>query len=327
MMKEKIGDASEASLAANAARAIQVIIRPPRATYDLADVGPVHFPGNEAPIPRIPIAFKNRNGHNLVGSVYISGSFYTEEQHLCVIYLHGNVGSQKEGRFIVPYLAPRGISVFCFDFSGSGLSGGDFVTLGSREHLDVIEAINFLNVQFQITDFVLWGRSMGSACAVMAASLSPLIRGIIVDSPYASISKLFSAISQQVPLPSVIRPIAVWWIKQEVQKKANFDCDEVQPIESAKRANCPLMLGHATDDDFVPYKHGVQIFQAYACPDKEMVTLTGGHNGQRDPGWIMKCLRFILRVFGLKFHYFEVVVTCDNVEHVGSFRDLMGTTT
>jgi hypothetical protein len=49
----------------------------------------------------------------------------------------------------------------------------EFVALGFHEHLDVIEAINFLNVQFQISDFVLWGRSMGSACAVMAASMSP----------------------------------------------------------------------------------------------------------------------------------------------------------
>ena len=315
---------AESSLMENAHRAVQVIIRPPRAEYDLNKVGNVYFMSTQPPIPRIPISFKNRRGLNLVGSFYISGSFYEEAKHYCVIYLHGNVGSQQEGRFLVRLLAPRGISVFCFDFSGSGLSGGEHVTLGYYEHLDVIDAIDFLNKQFKVDNVVLWGRSMGAACAVMAARKSPLIRGIIVDSAYRSLSKLFMAISKQTPLPSVIRPVAVWWIKKEVMNKAGFDCNKVSPAHCGKKTTTvPLMLGHATDDDFVPYDHGVRIYKKYGCEDKEMMTLKGGHNGVRDPGWIMKCLRFILRVFGLPFEYFEVEFTQENVEHASSFAELM----
>lgn len=314
----------EASLMENAQRAIKVIIRPPRASYELTGISNIYYSMRSAPIPRIPLQFKNRQGMNLVGSLYISGSFYEEEKHRCVIYLHGNVGSQQEGRFCVKLLAPRGITVFCFDFSGSGLSGGEYVTLGFREHEDVIDAINFLNTQFKINEFVLWGRSMGAACAVMAAPKSPLIKGIIVDSAYRNLTKLFSAISTQTPLPSVIRPIAVWWIKKEVQAAAGFDCNDVSPSKSAtKCVDVPLMLGHAEDDDFVPYRHGQRIFEKYACEDKEMVTMTGGHNGTRDLTWIMKCIRFILRVLGLKFEYIEVEVTQENAEHVSSFSELL----
>lgn len=314
----------EASLMENAQRAIRVIIRPPRCEYRLNAISNIPYVLGSAPIPRIPIQFKNRRGVNLVGSLYISGSFYEEKEHRCAIYLHGNVGSQQEGRFLVKLLAPRGISVFCFDFSGSGLSGGEYVTLGCREHEDVIDSINFLNKQFKMNHYVLWGRSMGAAAAVMAAPKSPLIRGIIVDSAYRNLTKLFSSISTQTPLPSVIRPIAVWWIKKEVQAAAGFNCNDVSPSKSAaKCVNVPLMLGHAADDDFVPYHHGQRIFEKYACADKEMVTMTGGHNGKRDLGWIMKCIRFILRVFGQQFEYFEVEVTQENVEHAASFAELM----
>jgi pimeloyl-ACP methyl ester carboxylesterase len=304
-------------------RAINVIIRPPRAQYSLDDLGPVPTAAYPQPVPRVPIAFKNRNGFRLVGSFYPSGTIRSEERHVCVIYLHGNVGSQNEGRFLVPNLAPRGICVFCFDFSGCGLSDGEHVTLGFHEHLDVVDSIEFLNSQFNVTDFVLWGRSMGAVCAVMAAQLSPRIRGIIVDSAFSSLLDLFSAISRQVPMPSVIRPIALWWIKHEVESRAHFECSRVAPAQAGRQSTIPLMLGHCEDDAFVPYSHGVAIFEEYGCPDKEMMTLTGGHNGRRDIGWIMKCVRFILRVFEMRFQYIEVEMTMDNVEHVASFTDLL----
>ncbi|OHT12539.1 Clan SC, family S33, methylesterase-like serine peptidase [Tritrichomonas foetus] len=315
---------SEASLMENANRAINVIIRPPRTTYKLEELTNIYFDIKLPPIPRIPISFKNRNGLNLVGSFYISGSFNTEKTHYCVVYLHGNVGTQKEGRFLVKYLCPRGICVYCFDFAGSGLSGGEYVTLGHNEQYDIVDSLDFLRDHFHVTHFVLWGRSMGAASAVLAASLHPMIKGIIVDSAYSSLSSLFSAIAQQTPLPSFIRPMAVWWIKHEVQQRAGFDCNDVNPSKiAAKNVNVPLFLGHCTDDNFVPYSHGVKIYQKYACPDKEMMTMTGGHNGVRDPGWIMKCIRFILRVFDLPFQYFEVEFTPETVEHVASFADLM----
>lgn len=315
---------SEASLMENAHRAVSVIIRPPRTTYEEKSLTNLRYPGGDNPIPRLPISFKNRRDVKLVGSFYISGAYYTEERHCCIIYLHGNVGSQQEGRSLVGTLAPRGISVFCFDMSGSGNSGGEFVTLGFYEHEDVLDSIAFLTKQFQIHEFVLWGRSMGGACALMAAHKSPLIKGIIVDSTYRSLSQLFSAIAKQTPLPSVIRPMAVWWIKREVQSRAGFDCNEVLPSRCGKSAlKVPLLLGHCEDDDFVPYSHGVRIFKKYGCKDKEMMTLTGGHNGRRDIGWIMKSVRFALRMFRMPFQYFEVDVTDDNVEHAASFAELM----
>jgi alpha/beta superfamily hydrolase len=51
-------------------------------------------------------------------------------------------------------------AVFTFDFSGSGQSGGDYVSLGVFEKGDVAAVVEFLRSQ---SDFVstigLWGRS------------------------------------------------------------------------------------------------------------------------------------------------------------------------
>lgn len=152
-------------------KAVNAVIRPPRAEYDENNISFIVYDMHSPPIPRIPISFPNRRGERIVGSLYQSISFDTEKIHRCIIYLHGNIGSQKEGRFIVPFYAPHGISVFCFDFSGSGNSGGKFVTLGKNERTDVIDVIKFLQEGMYFQEFILWGRSMGASCAIMSTAI------------------------------------------------------------------------------------------------------------------------------------------------------------
>ncbi|EFH61376.1 hypothetical protein ARALYDRAFT_897893 [Arabidopsis lyrata subsp. lyrata] len=51
----------------------------------------------------------------------------------CVIYCHGNSGCRADGSEAAIVLLPSNITVFTLDFSGSGLSGGEYVTLGWNE--------------------------------------------------------------------------------------------------------------------------------------------------------------------------------------------------
>ncbi|KAL7212220.1 hypothetical protein ACSBR2_014985 [Camellia fascicularis] len=51
----------------------------------------------------------------------------------CVIYSHGNSGCRADASEAAIILLPSNITVFTLDFSGSGLSGGEHVTLGWNE--------------------------------------------------------------------------------------------------------------------------------------------------------------------------------------------------
>ena len=55
-----------------------------------------------------------------------------------VVYLHGNsscrVDSVRTG--VLETVGPLNAALVAFDFSGSGLSDGDYVTLGWHEHHD-----------------------------------------------------------------------------------------------------------------------------------------------------------------------------------------------
>jgi hypothetical protein len=51
----------------------------------------------------------------------------------CVIYCHGNSGCRADASEAAIILLPSNITVFTLDFSGSGLSEGEHVTLGWNE--------------------------------------------------------------------------------------------------------------------------------------------------------------------------------------------------
>jgi pimeloyl-ACP methyl ester carboxylesterase len=67
----------------------------------------------------------------------------------------------------IDVLIPRGFSLFCFDFSGSGHSDGEYVTLGSNESDDLKLILESLKSNPKITGFGLWGRSMGAVTALL----------------------------------------------------------------------------------------------------------------------------------------------------------------
>ena len=81
-------------------------------------------------------------------------------------------------------------SLFCFDFSGSGLSDGEYISLGFYEREDLKVVIEYLRNSDKVTTVGLWGRSMGAVTALMHANRDHSIAGLVLDSPFTSLPKL-----------------------------------------------------------------------------------------------------------------------------------------
>jgi dipeptidyl aminopeptidase/acylaminoacyl peptidase len=204
------------------------------------------------------MSFLNRRGQSIVGCLYVQSTFADTAQRVCLLYLHGNIGSQREGRFLVDRLLPLGISLFCFDFTGSGLSDGEYVGLGHHEHEDAIDVVNLLRSQLNFSGFVLWGRSMGAATALMAAPRSPLIRGFRV----CVAQRTFSGDCRE-GADSRNSATARCLVGQARGSRAHFECDQVNPAVIGRGARVLLLIGHPQDDDFLPISHADTIVKEW----------------------------------------------------------------
>lgn len=86
--------------------------------------------------------------------------------------------------------SPLRIMLFCFDFAGSGISEGEYISLGWFERDDLATCIEHLRSTGRVTRIALWGRSMGAFTAILHADRDPSIAGLVLDSPFVSLRDL-----------------------------------------------------------------------------------------------------------------------------------------
>ncbi|GAU14757.1 hypothetical protein TSUD_204060 [Trifolium subterraneum] len=116
---------------------INFVIRPPRADYN-------------------PDQYLWEKEFSLAGRTY-----QRQDLEASIEYLFDG-GCRADANEAAVILLPSNITVFTLDFSGSGLSDGDYVSLGWHEKDDLKIVVSHLRSNKQISRIGLWGRSMGA---------------------------------------------------------------------------------------------------------------------------------------------------------------------
>lgn len=274
------------------------VIRPPRANYSPSlDLLEHEFLLKSRKYMRKDLQVVNSRGHVLQCSHYMPQNPPKNEALPCVIYCHGNSGCRADANEAAIILLPCNITVFTLDFSGSGLSDGNYVSLGWNETDDLRAVVNHLRTDEQVSCIGLWGRSMGAVTCLMYGAQDPLIAGMVLDSPFANLNNLMMELVDvyKIRLPKFTVKVAVQYMRKAIQKKAHFDIMDLDTVQVAKKAHIPALFGHATDDAFIQPHHSDLIFKAYTG-DKNIIKFDGDHNSPRPQFYYDSITIFFLNV-------------------------------
>ncbi|CAI8590761.1 unnamed protein product [Vicia faba] len=259
---------------------VKFIIRPPRAEYDpKSDLLDYEFMLKGKWFQRKDLEIKNSRGDVLQCSHYMPIVSPDGKPLPCVIYCHGNRVDASETAMV---LLPSNITVFALDFSGSGVSGGEHVTLGWNEKDDLRAVVNYLRTDESVSLIGLWGRSMGAVTSLMYAAEDPSIAGMVLDSPFSDLVDLMMELvdTYRFRLPKFTVKYAIQYMRRTIQKKAKFDIMDLNTIKAAKSCYVPALLGHGIDDDFIHPRHSDRILEAY-MGDRNTIKFDGDHNSPR----------------------------------------------
>lgn len=105
-----------------------------------------------------PLQLVNPRGQRLEWSQYLPTPHPTRLPAL--IYCHGNAGSRLDSSSssdVAALVLPLGISLVALDFSGSGRSEGDYVSLGHYEQQDLAALVAELRQRGTTIRIGLWG--------------------------------------------------------------------------------------------------------------------------------------------------------------------------
>lgn len=264
---------------------VNAIIRPPRAEYDLDDLGPSTFQGFGKSFRRTDFVLVNARGLTLQCSHWEPEGDRPAERLPCVIYLHGNSSARPEAVPQLSLVLSLGATLCCFDAAGSGMSGGAYVSLGYFERDDLGLVVEHLRASGRVGAIALWGRSMGAATALLHGDRDPGIAAMVLDSAFADLTQLAEEMvergrQQGLAVPPFVAKILLRFIRSAVSSKAGFDIKDLCPLEHADRTFIPSLFIHARGDEFIRPSHSQQLHDAYAG-DKNIVLVEGDHNSAR----------------------------------------------
>ncbi|CAJ1939566.1 unnamed protein product [Cylindrotheca closterium] len=292
---------------------INAIIRPPRANYEMRQLGPSKFNFAGKAFEREDWTLMTERGYNLKVSQWslVGGGIRP-----ILIYLHGNASARLE---VIPQLTSllaMGMTVVSLDFVGSGKSDGEFVSLGYYEREDlatVVAHLRRLHHQQQkdtgdeVAEFkiALWGRSMGASTAIMyGARPDARVNCMICDSAFSSLQNLAeelveTARKQGVVVPNVVVSAAIQMIQWTVQKDADFNIRDLTPVKYAEDCDVPALFVHGEHDDFIKPHHSEDICEKYKG-SKNLLMVEGDHNDPRPHSCIVACESFLQRRLEMK---------------------------
>lgn len=280
-----------------------MIIRPPRAWYDVKAFGPYSFHLDGVHVTREDIQLRTARGVRLECSHYRPEAEPGKdpEPTPVVIYLHGNASSRLEALQVIRPLLVKRIAVFCYDSAGCGLSEGEYVSLGWYERDDLACVIEHVRRSPFCTAVGLWGRSMGAATALLHCDRDPKVDAICADSAFASLPDLMRDIAQGdyavANIPAWMSQGVLAVVRMRVKALADFDTEDVVPLDHVRNCKIPALFVHAKRDRFIPIDHTHRLYAEYAG-DKEILELAQGqHNTQRGRVVVEHVVDFFERAF------------------------------
>ena len=275
---------------------VNAIIRPPRAEYSVSALGRRTFQVDGISHERYDFELTNSRNMKLQCSWWRPrlNPGQTPALTPCVIYLHGNSSCRAEALETLPAVLGSRMSLFAFDFAGSGMSEGEYVSLGFFEREDLETIVNYLRASGRVSTIGLWGRSMGAVTALLFVDRDPSISCIICDSPFSSLRTLAKELveSAQLNVPKFAVGLGLRMVRSSVKTRANFDINVLEPITNASKCFVPALFAAAEGDFFIRPKHAEEIFHAYAG-DKNIVKFPGDHNSRRPDFFLDSCIIFM----------------------------------
>lgn len=84
---------------------------------------------------------------------------------------------------------------------GSGISEGEYVTLGAHEVEDLEVLVEFIRGGGHTSVIALWGRSMGAVTSLLYSERDPSVAALILDSPFSRLTDLMRELAEEQKIP------------------------------------------------------------------------------------------------------------------------------
>lgn len=175
-----------------------------------------------------------------------------DDSDLTILFSHGNA---EDLGYALPYLEAlrdTGYSVIAYDYRGYGPSSGRPTTEASYRDIEAAYRYATGGLRIAPESIVLFGRSVGSGPSTHLAAREK-VGGLIVENAFTSAFVVLT----RIPL---------------------LPFDRFPNLTNIRKADCPVLVIHAADDEIIPVEHGRRLYAAAPEPKRALWVEGARHN-------------------------------------------------
>ncbi len=210
--------------------------------------------------PKEKLETENRNGDILHADLIKP----EKESNIYVLCIHGYTSAPKFMGIYAKKFRELGYNVVLPSLRGHADSEEEFISMGWKDRLDVVDWINYIVKEHPDCEIVLHGVSMGAATTMMALGeeLPSNVKAAIEDCGYTNAWDVIKHKMSKMKIPDFPFLYSADGINR---MRENFSLKDASCTEQLKKCITPLLFIHGEADDFVPYS---MLDIVYAAADK-----------------------------------------------------------
>jgi len=180
-----------------------------------------------------------------------------------VVYFHGSAGNLTYELPVVQFLHSLGVNSLLVEYVGYDGDGQRPSEAGCYRTAEAAWEHVTLYRGFAADRVILFGHSLGAAVAAHSA-IGRACAGLVLQSGFTSVGDLAAHAYPYLPVRPFVRT-------------------RMNALEAVGRCPCSVLVIHSSDDEHIPYQHGLRLY-GEARTTKKLVTLRGSHFGHNWQG-------------------------------------------
>lgn len=200
-----------------------------------------------------------------------------KSQAPAVVIMHGWGANAS---LMLPAVAPlhaEGFAVLMMDARCHGESDDENFSSLPRFAEDIEAGLDWLGQRADVDSqrLAVVGHSVGAGAALLSASRRKDVRAVVSLSAFAHPREVMRRLLGAAHIPY---PVLGWYIIRHVQRVIGARFDDIAPLTSIAKVQCPVLLVHGVEDDIVPFADTLRLQAAGRPGQVRSLTMQGGHD-------------------------------------------------
>lgn len=172
-----------------------------------------------------------------------------------MLSLHGhNSCSVSQMKYLEMFL-DLGFNVFIPDHRRSGESGGECISMGVKESVDLQAWIDCIAVERPNASFYAFGESMGAVTAMLAAARDTRIKAVIEYCGFTNITSLIKSRVKSGFLAKILTPSVLITAKLA----CGVNLAKADSCVAIKAIDAPVLILHSKEDEIVLFENALKL--------------------------------------------------------------------